>query len=82
MLKKKECKVCLNNFWLESEERFCCNEGKKQALAVFLGKGGNKTKYAKIIAEKICENPDESKRIPPKIKELFDQISIFLGGIV
>lgn len=39
-----------------------------------------KTKYATSIASKICELGNEERKFPPKIKELFDFVSIDMRG--
>ncbi len=48
--------------------------GRKRALLDIMKSG--KTTYAEAIAKEIVSMEDKERRVPPKIKELFNQISV------
>jgi len=73
-----KCEGCDNIIWVKTEKRFCCNEGKKQALIACMEKW--KVKYALPVAQKICTTTDTERQYPPKIKILLEQIGQQMGG--
>lgn len=58
-----------------SEQKGCSESEKiRSVLLDCFNKNNGKAKYAYIVAEEIVNNADENRKIPPKIKELFDKI--------
>jgi len=55
-------------------------EARKRALLDILKDG--KTVYAEAIARAIVALEEKDRRIPRKIKDLFDQISYDMGKII
>ena len=53
--------------------------GRKRALLDIMKTRSGKTTYAEAIAKEIVSMAEKNRRVPPKIKELFYQISVDTG---
>lgn len=75
----KQCPKCGQAIYESKEHNYDVPDGLEQAVYDCMTDNSAKAKYAICIAEKITHLPDVARRIPPKMLELFDTMSVHLN---
>lgn len=76
---KPKCKTCNQDIYEDVLRDYDGEDGKKRAVYDCCTGKRAKAKYATFVAQKIISQNEISKRIPPKVKLLFNEISIVLN---
>jgi putative ATP-dependent endonuclease of OLD family len=71
---EKICSQCGQNIYEGELRNYDGNDGRKRAVVDCCKKEKAKAKYASFVAEQIVAQEDSTKRIPTKVKILFDEI--------
>lgn len=71
----KRCELCHQEIVDKVFRCYDGDEGRKKAILDCCQQKEAKAKYSYWIALEIVENAEENKRIPPKVKELMDEIN-------
>lgn len=75
---KSRCETCNQDIYEDILRDYDGGEGRKRAVYDCCTGKRAKAKYASFVAQKIISQTDSSKRVPPKVKVLFEELSKIL----
>ena len=75
-----ECPICHQAIYRDIIRDYSGDEGYRRAIYDCCTSKQAKAKYAAIVAERIVSIEDDTRKIPPKVAELFEKIQPVISG--